>query len=38
MMPAIRPVHGALIVALMVVAYVPEFSMWLPPMFGDIPR
>ncbi len=33
-MHTIWPFYGALIVALMLVTYVPGFSMWLPNLFG----
>ncbi len=37
-MRTIWPFYGALIVALMIVTYVPAFSLWLPQTFGYIPR
>src|SRR4029079_2836137 len=37
-MRTILPFYGALIVALMIVTYVPAFSLWLPQMAGYLPR
>jgi TRAP-type C4-dicarboxylate transport system permease large subunit len=37
-MRTIWPFYGALIAALMLVTYVPAFSLWLPQLAGYIPR
>jgi tripartite ATP-independent transporter DctM subunit len=37
-MRTIWPFYGALIAALMIVTYVPAFSLWLPQLAGYIPR
>ena len=37
-MRTIWPFYGALIVALMIVTYVPAFSLWLPQMAGYLPK
>jgi len=37
-MRTIWPFYGALIVALMIVTYVPAFSLWLPQMSGYLPK
>ena len=37
-MRTIWPFYGALIAALMIVTYVPAFSLWLPQLAGYVPR